>query len=117
MAAQRILHAFLGLIFISCQVSAGPVKIDGIDVQMEPPPGFTPASAFLGFQNVQSFSTIEVREVEASIDSLAARLEDPGFTMEAMRLAGREALVLGDRRAYLLQLAIDGGGYHIGSIW
>ena len=81
------------------------VQVGGLDLWMEPPAGFTTATAFTGFQDVQSFSTIEVREVEAPIDAIAGQLTGEALSGKGMDLVSEESLQIDGRRALLLQVA------------
>ena len=92
------------LCLVTAAAGAAPTKVNGIDVVMDPPAGFRPATAFVGFQHVQSFSTIEVSELDAPFATIAAQISPEVFAEQDLVLAKKQALRIDGRDALLLQL-------------
>lgn len=102
-------HSFILLWLFAFTSAAAPTRINGIDVVLDPPAGFSQASAFLGFQHVQALSTIEVRELETPFNKIAVQITPEVFATQALELRKKQALQLDSRSALLFHLVAEGG--------
>ena len=89
---------------------AGAAIIEGVNVRLQPPPGFTQTQAFTGFQQMETFSSIQVDELEAPFQTLATQLTPEFYATTNTRLVDSRQLQSGSRDALLLELETELSG-------
>lgn len=87
--------------------------IDGVNVQMQPPDGFVRARAFLGFQQIETYSSIELQELEVPFPELAPQLTPEMYAAKNTLLVGSQSLESGGRKALLLELETELSGTQV----
>jgi hypothetical protein len=72
---SRLLFFFLLIVQIGFGQQEKPTRILGTKCSLIPPPGFTPASTFSGFQNTETGASIMINEIPARISLLLMALQ------------------------------------------
>ena len=109
-SVTRYAIQIITLVSLATSAAIAAERIAGVDLVMDPPPGFSPATAFIGFQQVQSFSTIEVRELEAPFESMVTQLSPEIFAKQNIIVKSTLPLRVRHRDARLLELETNGEG-------
>ncbi len=89
---------------------AEPARIEGVDLYIDAPPGFTPATAFTGLQQIETFTSIEVREVASPFETVADGLSADRLVLEGATLLASEPFESEGRAALLLHLEQEVSG-------
>jgi hypothetical protein len=91
-------------------LAAGLVQIKGTRVSLVPPPGFTSADSFNGFQLKEKAASIVVIELPAPFESATAGFTSEGLASKGMTLLEQSTVTLGGRQALLLKVAQKASG-------
>lgn len=83
-------------------LSAQRTRVPGTAVSVEPPPGFTPAERFAGFQQPATGASIMVTTVPAPVDAIRQGMTAGGLATQGMELVGSESVTVDGGDAVLI---------------
>jgi len=69
-----------------------PTRVPGTQIVLAPPPGFTPASTFAGFQHSESGASLMVLDLAGPVDEVLSGFEPAALGRQGMTLLSRESL-------------------------
>lgn len=90
--------------------AADPVRVPGTKVSLQPPPGFSPADKFPGFQRPELQASIMVTELPAPAAEMMKAMTKEGLASRGMTLLSSQTEKVDGRDALLLHVAQTGAG-------
>src|SRR5688572_25657735 len=97
------------VLFEITPVAAQAVRVPGTSVSLIPPPGFSAAQQFPGFQNLDLQSSIVVTEMPAPVTVMTASANAEAFANKGMVFMGSKKVIVGGKEALLVR-AVQGIG-------
>ena len=88
-----------------CLVRAQTVRVPGTGVTMVPPPGFSAAKDYPGFEHIDQQSSIVVTEVPGPFAAIKSGLTTEGLASKGIALAGSKTVTVGGKESLLLRAA------------
>lgn len=85
--------------------AGGAERVPGTKVTLEPPPGFSRAEQFPGFQKAEVGSSVMVNELSGPVSQLRAGLTEEGLASRGMMLLDSQKISLDGREALLLHVS------------
>jgi len=121
-------HALVAVLFLAATLSPdstsaqveGRVGIPGTTVNLVPPEGFTPSSAFPGYQQLDSGCSLMVNMIPGPFDQVAAGFSDPiKLARQGMRVESREERGFEEIPGLFLtfEQTVNGGGVFAKCVW
>jgi hypothetical protein len=98
------------MVWISGQAAAGPVRVPGTSVSLQPPAGFAPSASYPGFQNPEKQSTILVTQMPAPVAEIRKAMTRDLLATRGITLLSSSEEKVGGRDALLLHVAQSAGG-------
>lgn len=90
--------------------AADPVRVPGTKVSLQPPPGFSPADKFPGFQRAELQASIMVTELPAPAADMMKAMTKEGLASRGMTLLSSQTEKVDGRDALLLHVAQTAAG-------
>ena len=88
----------------------GAATIPGTDIAITPPAGFTPATSFTGFQQVETFSTIKIAQLEQPYAEALLEANQQRADTSGAPVPDSLSLRVGEREAQLFALKTNISG-------
>ncbi|MBA2303832.1 MAG: hypothetical protein H0W08_14530 [Acidobacteria bacterium] len=108
---KRSVALCLVLVLIQAAASsAQAVRIAGTSVALTPPPGFSPATRFTGFERADLQASIMVTEVAGPFAALTGGMNRQGLASRGMTLISSATPKIGGQPALLLHVSQAAGG-------
>ena len=110
-ATRRIAAAaLLAWIVIASAGHALPARVPGTSVTLDPPPGFTPADRFPGFQRIDMSASIVVSELPGPAAQMQKGMTREALAFRGMSLIRSQTVKAGGQDALLIQVSQTSDG-------
>ena len=102
--------AFLLSLGFAASALAGPVRVPGTQVTLDPPSGFLQAERYPGFENAARRSSIMVTELPGSSEVMRRGMTRRTLASRGMVQLGRETVLVAGRTGLLIHVRQEAGG-------
>jgi hypothetical protein len=96
---------------ITNKITAEHVTVKGTKVSLIPPPGFTKATSFTGFQQTQDGLSIMVNEIPGPYEEIVKGLTPEAFKTKGVTIQSKEVLVISSQTCLLYIAEQEAQGY------
>lgn len=96
------LAPLVATLIASAAAQAGPVRIPGTDVRIEPPAGFSRAERFAGFEHPELGASIVVTEIPGPVTEVRRGMTRKGLASRGMLWIGSQSVSLESGEALLI---------------